>query len=363
MSIKAINVENRVKHNQKTTQPQKAVVFKGGADVAVAIMDSVERGGFAAAFIVQDMLGMAIPRVATGLTRNSEETGKRNWAFATTEAIRELLSGPSIFIIPSAILLASKKLFGKANDVPIDFIKGLGDNFAQFAKTQPAEALADKKILKTNYYKQAFTNLLNASTNNEIKNVDKIADEFTQMALKIDEAPSKNIFKKIAGKKVAGSADDLAQELVEKYIAIRKHHSGPSDVIIKSVYKTASGTELNGTLEKFLKNLRNYTDDVTSTIAKQAKKGVLANVEDLVSKFNLKRIGSRFLTNMAMTVGVFSFFTIIPKLYKHKDGNPGLEGLEVKDCNVGAAAQKKEPQAAEVGTHASKENGGADETK
>lgn len=330
MTIQSINVENKV--NLKTQKPQKAVAFKGGAGLAVAMMDSVERGGFAASFVVQDLLGMAIPRVATGLTRNSDETGKKNWAFATTEAIREILSGPSLFIIPSAILLASKKIFGSANDVPIDFIKGLGDNFAEFAKTQPAEALADKKLLKQNYYKQAFINLLNASTNNEIKDVEKIADDFTQMALKIDETPGKNIFKKIRGVKVAGSADDLAQELIEKYISIRKKHSGASDAVVNAMYKTKAGSELKGGLDTFLKNLRNYTNDVTSSVEKQVKKGLSGNVGDFVDKFNFKRIGSRFTTNIVMTLGLFSFFTIIPKLYKHKEGNPGLDGLE--KCNV-----------------------------
>ena len=57
-------------------QPQS---FKGVGNVVVNTMDAVERGGLVASFLIQDFLGMNIPRTATGLYRNSDITGELNY--------------------------------------------------------------------------------------------------------------------------------------------------------------------------------------------------------------------------------------------------------------------------------------------
>ena len=124
MSVKAINsaigVQQRQKHNEQTQQQPS---FTGSFNPVVTLMDAIDKGGFAASFIAQDGIGMVAPRIYEGLNRNREtdENGKKkgplNWEFARREGIREILSGPSAFLIPLGILTLIKKFSGSANNV------------------------------------------------------------------------------------------------------------------------------------------------------------------------------------------------------------------------------------------------------
>ena len=119
MAIKAINSsDNRPKQgnitsNKASNNHQQS--FTGSFNPVVALMDGIDKGGFAASFIVKDGLGMVAPRIYEGLNRNRErdENGKRkgplNWEFARREGIREILSGPSAFLIPMGIMGIIKK--------------------------------------------------------------------------------------------------------------------------------------------------------------------------------------------------------------------------------------------------------------
>ena len=114
MSVKSINsVENnrqkRLGANQQNArQTQAYPQFTGGFNPVVTVTDAIARGGFAAEFIAQDGIGMVAPRIWEGLNRGrpideetGEKTGPYNWAFARREGIREVLSGPSAFLIPA----------------------------------------------------------------------------------------------------------------------------------------------------------------------------------------------------------------------------------------------------------------------
>lgn len=56
-----------------------------------------------------------------------------NWEFARREGIREILSGPSAFLIPMGILAVLKKTSGTANNVHVNHIEALGQNFVDYA--------------------------------------------------------------------------------------------------------------------------------------------------------------------------------------------------------------------------------------
>ncbi len=331
LSIQPVNVNKINIQTPQTIEPQrKNISFKGGGDVMLAVMDSMERGGFAASFVVQDMLGMAFPRVITGFSRNKNETGEKNVAFATSEALREFLSGPSMFIIPSVILYAGTKIFGKASKVGVDFINGMGKEFEKYSKTLSKEALVDKNLMKKDFYKKGFINLLNASTDNKIENAEKIAEEFAKKTIEIENAPKKGFFRKLVGKEVKGSSEDLADELMNDFIKIKKRYLSADDRILTAKFLSDGKKPkiLTTSFEKFTKDLKNYTEDITSTLSKKASKNKLSeNISDFVNKFNLNRIGKRFATTTAMTLALFSFTLIIPKLYKNKKGNPGLVGV------------------------------------
>ena len=103
MSVKSVQLttaDSKRGYEQKNRRSSN-VSFGNMGNPVITLMDAIDRGGFAASFIMQDFLGMAGPRVLTGMYRNHDKTGQLNWDFAKKEGTREILSGPSAFIIPA----------------------------------------------------------------------------------------------------------------------------------------------------------------------------------------------------------------------------------------------------------------------
>lgn len=164
MAVKAINSTlNVAKHNnlkEQNQQKHQQTSFTGSFNPVVTLMDAIDKGGFAASFIAQDGIGMVAPRIYEGLNRNREkdENGKKigplNWEFARREGIREILSGPSAFLIPMGIMAIIKKTSGTANNVHVSHIEALGQNFADYAAKHPEQlknSAEFKKVITLKY--------------------------------------------------------------------------------------------------------------------------------------------------------------------------------------------------------------------
>ena len=149
--------------------------FKG-IDPTSSMIDfwaAVARGGLAASFTVQDMLGTNFPRTFAALDRNKDITGKNNYKAAVEVAIREFTTGPSMFIIPALVLAGASRYSGEANKVPVDniavfsdimkgSINSLSDNkFKDINfKTLSKEELQNAGIeIKKTFYKDVFESI------------------------------------------------------------------------------------------------------------------------------------------------------------------------------------------------------------
>ena len=174
MSVKAINQSLPAVQNRQQKQNKRQQSFTGSFNPVVTLMDFIDKGGFAASFIAQDGIGMVAPRIYEGLNRNREkdENGKKigplNWEFARREGIREILSGPSAFLIPLGMLSIIKKVSGRANNVHIDHINALGDDFASYAKENRELFQSDAQNFKKGYFSRVFENVLSNSTDNNL---------------------------------------------------------------------------------------------------------------------------------------------------------------------------------------------------
>lgn len=362
MALNPINV--KLDNSNRKTSQQK-VSFKGVDNPAVLLMDCINRGGYFAEFFGQDLVDFMGPRTVTGVFRNYDETHELNWEFAASEAGREILSGPPMGIIPWVMLFGAKKCLGTANDVPIKYIQIIGDDFAKFASTQ--SNFANKDTLKQNYYKEAIKNALANATKRQLNEneLETKAKYFTDKILKIENTrKKKNWFKKFLGKRVEGSNYDLLSDLADEFAALRKKYGGSliesNNLEFTNIAKDKQGefikTEVN--FKKFLKYLKNYTDDVTKKLSTEFKGGP-SSVKEFVDKFNHKRVSSRFILIAGMDLAVAAFLTITPELYKQKNGNPGLKGLKVEDDSTlktpSNTEQKDEPakinNESESGTH------------
>lgn len=338
MSIKAINSSiGAQQHHKLNDKNSQHPTFAGSFNPVVTVMDAIDKGGFAASFIAQDGIGMVAPRIYEGLNRNrqTDENGKKtgplNWEFARREGIREILSGPSAFLIPLGILTIIKKASGTANNVHVDHINVLGKNFSDFAVKNPTQ-LKNPAEFKKGYYAQVFENIFNNSTDKNF-NVKEKAQHFAD---KLVEAETKRANKDRKG------AGKIQSELIEEYMKIRKQFASPSSdelgVILKSEEKNKT---VGSNIKRIIQSLSDYSGDALAktnkyissqsghTAEELAKDGSLAKY---VKNFNLHRAGTRVLSNFGMWGAVVAFYTLIPKLYnmglKH---DPGLKGLESED--------------------------------
>ncbi len=353
MSVKPVSVKlnnstsnnNQEVKTQKQNLPQQAatqlpaaqkrsakdVAFGNASNLIVMFMDGIDRGGFVASFMAQDCCGMVAPRIYEGLNRNKEETGHLNWDFAKREGLRECLSGPSVFVIPWAILSVIKKYSGTANNVAVDFIKAFGNDFGKYAAGKGVN-IADKAKTQTEFYEQVYKNVLKTSTNGELseEELNATAKKFAQELTAIRDAKSKGFWKNLTGKEVAGSKEDLLQKLSNEFIAIRKKHTTASTPQWVAEYAVDKDKKLSASFSSFSNKLLDYTHDAADHAKNFVDKNKTDNVVEYIKNHTTRRMGSRALTNVGMWLAVVGFYFAIPKIYSMglNGKNPGMAGLE-----------------------------------
>lgn len=323
--------------NRKDNKSQKnnqSPSFTGLRSVALAapvvVADAITNGGFAFSFIAQDFFGMAMPRVLEGVNRRpvNPDTGKKegpyNWAFARREGIREVLSGPSAFIIPMGILAVVKKFSGTANNVPVNMIRVLGSNIADFAQNSDSEILKDKVQTKKGFYKNVFKNMLQTTLGENALSPAELEEKstsFMERAIEIENAKprKKSFIKKVANVKVDGSPEDLAESFLQDIMKLKKKYL-PASVNETVVSLSYSGEKANSTetvgFKKLLSCLTDFSDDVIKSADEQIRH-FEQNFDSgkFMESFVKRRSGSRIATNLGMWGSVVAFYALIPKLY------------------------------------------------
>lgn len=366
MTVQAITFadSNSAGKNKKYNAMTKGVnqpSFSGLDAIPVAVANALDNGGLITAFIAQDFFGMAGPRVMEGINRRpvNPETGKKegpyNWAFARREGIREILSGPSAFIIPAFILHFVKKYSGKANNVPVNMIQGLGTNFIDYASKNPA-TLDDVATTRTGYYKDVFKNVFKTTFGETLglDEIESLSKEFAERTIQIEQAKDKkkSFFKKIANIKVDGSPEDLTEDLLKDFMDLKKRNLNPLEnemvaelTINPDKYGKASSEILPAdktavSFKKLLKTMNDFTDDVISSTSGAIKKYSKEKFEPerFLKDFVSRRTGSRIVTNLGMWSAVVGFYMLIPKLYS----------LGLKGKNPAFIHEQKAAEAAKV---------------
>ncbi len=346
MSVKPITAvelaaaKNKNQHAEQGGKSQSAPSFQGLECVPIAVADAIYNGGFMFSFVAQDGFGMALPRVAEGINRRSvnPETGKKegpyNWAFARREGIREILSGPSAFLIPSAILYFVKKYSGQANNVPVNMIQGLGANFVNYAAVNP-HTLNDVVKTKREFYQGVFKNVLNTTLKGQLEEgeLNDLSKSYMLRAIEIENAKDnkKSLLQKITGKKVEGSPEDLTDSLQRHFMSLKKKYLDSSvnelsaELTINPEKIGKYGAEIaesdkNGVeFKKLLKTMADFTDDVINSVGEKLKKSEknldTEEIQNFLKKFVSRRTGSRIITNIGMWSAVVGFYALIPHLY------------------------------------------------
>ena len=307
-------------NNQKQQNPS----FKGGLDgFCLGLANLIENGGLLVSFTLQDMLGTNLPRPIMGLMRNSKENnGEKNTKFAAKELVREMLTGPSMFLIPMGLLKLGKPVLGETIDVPRAQIKALGEIHA----ANPLNA-AGQTLSKKEFYQNAFTEIIkNAksepqATEETIKKAGEFAEKLATSLAKDKKSKSKAI-----------------GELADDFIGIAKQHAKDAthtDFTIAKLSQTTSVPFKDG-----VKSMMAYADDVVGKVKGQDAGKLSEAIRKAANNKSLVRVG----VNVGMYAAVIAFLKIIPKLYNKAEGegNAGLKGLMKEETLNSSAPEKKE---------------------
>jgi len=322
--------------------------FKG-IDPTSSMIDfwaAVARGGLAASFTVQDMLGTNFPRTFAALDRNKDITGKNNYKAAVEVAIREFTTGPSMFIIPALVLAGASRYSGEANKVPVDniavfsdimkgSINSLSDNkFKDINfKTLSKEELQNAGIeIKKTFYKDVFESIFSQFA--DIKDIN--IDEYIDLMLKAEDpaTPKRNFFMSMANKRImkngvaVDAKDEILSQLSTKFVADKKAHTqGWGDFLTAKIVPGTKSFKISDIID----DMKNYSNDFAKQYISAQSKDITSGSKVLIIKFinNFRdsRIGTRFITNVMMVVATGLFMSIIPKLYTRNKTNPETDAI------------------------------------
>lgn len=360
-SISANSSANKLKLNQKNVAKNNNVSF-GGTNFIVDSMDFIGKGGFAAAFCIQDGIGFIFPRVYEGLTRGSkkkdengnpvlDENGKQvreyNWALARKELLRELITGPSAFVIPWLGLKAINK-YAPANNVKLNYINGFNNAFTDFANANLNEIKSGTPS-KVGFYQNVFKEVLDKTFNNKplpltrklsIDEVESIAQEYAQRQVKIEEIlADKSLSKAQRAEKIA----EVGGSIEDSFMKLKKSKIGGAVDELAITMKSTDGTLKNGSIGELLGSMNSYFNDAVKSTKNALTKNPNADLADIIKSFTGRRMGTRVMTNLGLFGLVAAFYTQIPKIYNAgQKGNPGLKGTAADPSAMCGAETKKD---------------------
>lgn len=361
---------NRIRitsNNEKKSENTQGrnVSFQGASpNLIVGLMDTIEAGGYAASFIIQDGLGFITPRVGKGLVRGAhdkkDENGnvvlgkdgkperQLNWALARKEFLREIITGPSAFIIPLGMLHVIKNKFGRGNNVKLNYIDSFQKPFTDFAKNNTEEIISGKAD-KGKFYEKIFHDTIEKSVNSELPDNEKMAaDEVKQFAKQFTEKQLK--IESISANKSLSKKERKAElaklgSVVDDFMKLKKGKIGGTVDEMAVQFTASNGKIKHGSIGEMVNAMSDYFDDAVKTTHKALQKDLTADkLENFVKSFTNNKMGSRILTNLGIFAAVAAFYTQIPKLYnmgqKGKAANQNAENVKNPSTNNTQNADK-----------------------
>ncbi len=309
MKIEAINGSNV----QKKGFNSKNTAFKSSLGMNLlsasgALMQGIESKGYAVSFLIQDGLGMTLPRTLTGFNRDKEVTGEWNFKEGLEVLGREGLTGPFMMSVAPIMLWLTGK-YCKSAGTNTRLIKIVGDNLKSMIENpgfkdsiKNDKAAFKKEFIKYNvekFYKDSIPNDKNSEET--INFIVKEWEKLDSKDKKIREEGLNNINAKLNDKMVSESAD--LKNICKLTMDINgKKHTYSTDDFIKAIDRYAKDA---------IENNPNY------------KNIGLKEAENIKNNFAAKRLGFNILTAGSMLTGL----SYLPKLYAYNSVAPGAQHL------------------------------------
>ena len=317
--------------NKETLAQRQNPNFKGAAKILDGsgwLMNKIENGGFLVLFLIQDFMGMTLPRTYAGFLRDKDATGEYNIQEGFEVLGRESLTGPCMMAVaPVSLVLASK--FGRSTSVNSELIKYYGNGLKEFVSREnfDGELLKKPEEFKTKFFKENVERILKSSLG-ENKYTPKDVDFVMEKLTNIENIPQDAKLKKFRGK--AKYKSSQMREIVE-YINNLTYNNGDD---LNMLEKVKLGNSKVFKTQDALEGLLKYSNDTITTNKK------LEKLNDILAEsLKNKALGKRLITNISILAATLGVLFALPKIYARSDVAPGArkkcpETNEQQDSNV-----------------------------
>lgn len=341
MEIHNSTVRN-IHHNDK--QEKQNVAFKSGLATVLngsgAVMQGIENGGFLASFLIQDGIGMTVPRTCAGFLRDKEKTGHYNMQEGFEVLGREGMTGPCMMAVaPLSLLIAAK--FGRSTSVNTQLIKRFGNSLKEILSKPEFDKslLKDANKFKTEFYKTNIQKMLTETLGKENTTKESV-DYIMKQIANMEKIPADAKLEKFRGK--AKYRSKCMENIVEHINNIKYSKSDDLNMLQKVKFGSES-----------LDSIKNFkTKDAIDAMIKYTDDAIVANKHldklDALEAESIKNksLGKRMITNVAMMISTLGVLSILPKIYARGETAPGARkapetGTENSDSNVAFKGKAK----------------------
>ncbi len=299
-----------------TEKRHNTPAFKSGAAVlnsAGNFMQGIENQGFWLSFLIQDCLGMTLPRVGAGFLRDKEVTGEYNVKEGFEVLGREGLTGPCMMAV-APIGFAIAALCGKSTSVNSKLIKRFGNNLKEMVSKPEfkKELLNNKEQFKTEFYIQNIKKILNESLGE--KNVtEDVVKTILEKINQYENIPADAKLKKMFGKSRYRS-EKMSE--ITKYINDLKYSTSDELGSLQALKVNGANFSVQNTFDAMIK----YSDD-----AIELNKNLTKMDEAMAENLKNTSIAKRFITNVAMIASTLGVLFVLPKIYAKNSVPPGAQ--------------------------------------
>lgn len=336
------NIIVPVSFNQQSEQAQvRTPAFRGGVDTALnksgAAMNWIENGGFLVLFLIQDFLGMTVPRTFAGFLRDREVTGEYNIQEGFEVLGREGLTGPCMMSVAPLCLWAASKFTGQSTSINSELIKRYG-NSLKYMVSAPEfdkELLKNAGAFKEEFYRKNITSILKDAGVKESELKESVDYIMKQLA-NYEKIPADAKLSKFMGK--SKYRTECLNNITNHINNIKYNTSADLDMLQR--VKVSSGTGNDAKIfetKKAFEGLVKYSNDAI-TMNKKLEKldGTLAE------SLKHSALGKRLLMNVSMIVATLGVLSVLPKLYLRSNTSPGARAKQALKENVANENQNNE---------------------
>jgi len=329
------NPENKSAEQTQLVQ-HRSPNFKSGVLGGIGgTMDVIQNGGFLISFLIQDMLGMTLPRVGAAFLRDKEVTGKYNIQEGFEVLGREGLTGPCMMATVPLTFAIIAKLAGKSTGTNSRLIRRYGDSLKEMlANSKFNKALlGDANKFKAEFLEKNVRELLTNTVGKDHVS-DKSVKYILEQLANYQKIPTgaelpKNMF----GIRTKGGYRKQCLDNITKHIDdIKYRTSNDLDMLGKVNISAKPGETKAFATKEALEGLVKYSDDAI-IFNKHLNK--LTEIE--AENFKNRTIAKRIFANVATMASVLGVLSVLPKIYAKSDIAPGAKtAMELKAAKEAA---------------------------